>query len=127
MNITIYFLGGLSGLSTHQTRTLFSRVGGEKPKAFENGSNPNTELCQGVRIFPYLPYLDQSPVQDFDTTAAMMEYGERKFPTFDEEQKTFLAEPFQAVPSQVAQWRDFDICGRVRLNLQSPQLLARTF
>lgn len=85
------------------------RIGGSKPKALESGSDPTIELCQGVRIFAPVPYLDKSPVVDFDATAAMMEFDDREpLPTFDKEQGTFLAEPFMLNASPVQQWEDFE-------------------
>ncbi|PVH83680.1 hypothetical protein DL98DRAFT_528973 [Cadophora sp. DSE1049] len=131
MNITIYFLGGKEedkelmtdfraelvlknapravwGKYTSDKNPL-SRISGQKPKALENGSNPTMELCQGVRILPPLPYLDQCPVLDFDATAAMMVFNDNEpFPTFDDEQSNFLAEPFEPDSSPVAQWADFE-------------------
>ncbi|KAH7407444.1 hypothetical protein BKA64DRAFT_417254 [Cadophora sp. MPI-SDFR-AT-0126] len=131
MNITIYFLGGNE--EDKELRSDFraelvlknapravwdkytsdknplSRISGEKPKALENGSNPTMELCQGVRILPPLPDLDQCPVLDFDATAAMMVFNDSEpFPTLDDEQSIFLAEPFQPESSPVAQWADFE-------------------
>ncbi|KAH7356951.1 hypothetical protein BKA65DRAFT_218411 [Rhexocercosporidium sp. MPI-PUGE-AT-0058] len=130
MNVTIYFLAGKEEDKELMTdfraelvlknapraiwdvytsdKDPLSRISGEKPKALENGSNPTMELCQGVRILPPLPYLDQSPVQHFDATAAMMESNKKSFPTFDEEQSTFLAQPFEPDSSPVAQWTDFE-------------------
>ncbi|KAG4427792.1 hypothetical protein IFR05_016724, partial [Cadophora sp. M221] len=131
MNIRIYFLAGKEEDKELMTdfraelvlknapkavwdvytsdKNPLSRISGEKPKALENGSNPTMELCQGVRILPPIPYLDQSPVQDFDATAAMMEFNDReKFPTFDKEQSVFLAEPFEPDSSPIAQWTDFE-------------------
>ncbi|KAK0117089.1 hypothetical protein ONS96_012927 [Cadophora gregata f. sp. sojae] len=131
MNITIYFLGGKEEDKELMTdfraelvlknapravwdkytadKNPLSRISGQKSKALENGSDPTMELCQGVRILPPLPYLDQCPVLDFDATAAMMVYNDNEpFPSFDPEQSTYLAEPFEPDSSPIVQWANFE-------------------
>lgn len=79
-----------------------------KPTSLESGTEPTVELCQGVRIFPPLAVLDQSPIVDFDATAAMSEtVADIAIPDSDPEQDVFLAEAFEPDIAPLKQWEDF--------------------
>jgi hypothetical protein len=61
-----------------------------------------------VRIFPPLAVLDQSPIVDFDATAAMSEtVADIAIPDSDPEQDVFLAEAFESDIAPLKQWEDF--------------------
>jgi hypothetical protein len=74
----------------------------------QNAKNATVPLCMGIRIFPPKPYLSQSPVVDFDATAAMRESWSYPAPTFDAmEQTTYRAEAFEPGVLGTTQWVDF--------------------
>lgn len=78
-----------------------------KPTALQDGSDPTVQLCQGVRLYPPVAVLSQSPVVDFDATAAMLSEEDVPFIPPSPPQSTFLCSPFEPTLDPVTQWADF--------------------
>lgn len=82
-----------------------------KPTALQDGSDPTVDLCQGVSLFPPVAILSQSPVVDFDATAAMKEPikpDNWNLPATAPTQSTLLSETFEpTVTDGPTQWADF--------------------
>jgi hypothetical protein len=91
-------------------RDPLARISGgsrNKPSALQDGSAPTVELCQGVRLFPPVAKLSQSPVVEFDASAAMlMAHRVHPIPTSNP-QTALFSSPFEPDKSPVTQWEDF--------------------
>lgn len=73
----------------------------------QNGRDPTTELCLGVRITPPNPILSRSSVIAFDATAAMLGPEFSPFLAAPPQQTSFLCKPFQEASRSSDLWSAF--------------------
>lgn len=75
------------------------------PQHLKDPTNPTVPMCQGIRITPPPPGLSQSPVVDFDATAAMQYYfwGTRPLP-LELVQTNYLSSSFTSTDPSTSLW-----------------------
>jgi len=98
-----------------------------KPTTLQDGSNPTVPLCQGVKLYPPIAVLSQSPVVDFDATAAMISSDDVPFVPPSPPQATFLCAPFEPTLDPVTQWADFSATLAGTKNASTTDVSGNTF
>jgi hypothetical protein len=87
---------------------LLDPIFNSNPNGLKKGDKPTVNLCQGIRILPPDPDLDQCPIVDFDATAAMLRViGPHDLAPAEREQSSYLGSLFEHSEVGKKRWPDF--------------------
>jgi len=93
---------------SYDTKDDPATPGNSAPSSLIDPSGPTMNLCMGISLTPPVPYLSQSPIQDFDATAAFIwPLESAPLPALVPKQNTLLASGIQySKDSSQDRWAD---------------------